>query len=323
MVRCKGECLFVKQMEEERMKKSIKLLVMWMMTIMCFVGMSNISLAAEAKIEGPSEIKEGEKLEVTVTVPDANQYRVEGTFSYDVNSFVLETIELKMDNWGVEIEGDKFVAYDESKTNLTSEGSPIITATFSLKSSVKPGDLVKVNVENFKCYDDNGAKIYDMLTHKIVMRSAASNNNALNDLEVKDCILEPEFNSEILEYSIGDVEYELDALEINANAQDYRAVVTIEDNSLKVGENAIKINVQAEDGSVRTYSVSVNRKEKEDEKLSEEKNEESNKNDDKVKQDNESNEEEEGLPVWMIILFVLIGITLGGIIVYFVVSKKK
>lgn len=313
-------------MEERRMKKLSKILVMLVMTIMCVVGMSNIALASGAKLEGVSEVREGDKLEITVVIPDAGQYRVEGMFSYDENNFVLEAIELKMENWMVEIEGDKFVATDETKANPTSENSAIITATFSIKSSVKPGDLVKLSVENLKSNDGITEKRYDTLTHKITMRSPISTNNALYELRVKDYNLIPEFNKDVMEYSIGEVDFTVRDLEISANPEDYQAVVTIENNtSLKVGDNLIKINVQAEDGSVRTYTISANRKVNEEPK--EEIKDESNESEDKVNQDKDSDKEAEdkdtGLPGWMIVVFVLVGVAIGGVICYFVIRKMK
>lgn len=308
------------------MKKLSKILVMLVMTIMCVVGMSNIALASGAKLEGVSEVREGDKLEITVVIPDAGQYRVEGMFSYDENNFVLEAIELKMENWMVEIEGDKFVATDETKANPTSENSAIITATFSIKSSVKPGDLVKLSVENLKSNDGITEKRYDTLTHKITMRSPISTNNALYELRVKDYNLIPEFNKDVMEYSIGEVDFTVRDLEISANPEDYQAVVTIENNtSLKVGDNLIKINVQAEDGSVRTYTISANRKVNEEPK--EEIKDESNESEDKVNQDKDSDKEAEdkdtGLPGWMIVVFVLVGVAIGGVICYFVIRKMK
>lgn len=313
-------------MEERRMKKLSKILVMLVMTIMCVVVMSNIALASGAKLEGVSEVREGDKLEVTVVIPDAGQYRVEGMFSYDENNFVLEAIELKMENWMVEIEGDKFVATDETKANPTSENSAIITATFSIKSSVKPGDLVKLSVENLKSNDGITEKRYDTLTHKITMRSPISTNNALYELIVTDYNLIPEFNKDVMEYSIGEVDFTVRDLEISANPEDYQAVVTIENNtSLKVGDNLIKINVQAEDGSVRTYTISANRKVNEEPK--EEIKDESNESEDKVNQDKDSDKEAEdkdtGLPGWMIVVFVLVGVAIGGVICYFVIRKMK
>ena len=89
-----------------------------------------------------------------------------------------------------------------------------------------------------------------------------SSNNYLSSLSIGTGTLSPEFYRETYEYTVEFGEdinlYELTSLELSAQAEDSRAKVsgagTIE---LVEGENTININVTAENGSVRTYTVKV------------------------------------------------------------------
>ena len=89
-----------------------------------------------------------------------------------------------------------------------------------------------------------------------------SSNNYLESLSVGTGTLSPEFYRETYEYNVEfgeDVNlYELANIELSAQTEDSRAKVegtgTID---LVDGENSIKINVTAENGSVRTYTVKV------------------------------------------------------------------
>lgn len=95
-----------------------------------------------------------------------------------------------------------------------------------------------------------------------VQETPKSSNNYLKSLSVGTGTLTPEFYRETYEYTVEfgeDVNlYELANIELSAQTEDSRAKVegtgTID---LVDGENSIKINVTAENGSVRTYTVKV------------------------------------------------------------------
>ena len=87
-----------------------------------------------------------------------------------------------------------------------------------------------------------------------------SSNNYLASLEVEGYKLFPEFDKQIQEYTL-DSETEEDNVTINANADDERANITGTGNiKLQTGENNLRIDVAAENGTVRTYFIKVTRK---------------------------------------------------------------
>lgn len=88
----------------------------------------------------------------------------------------------------------------------------------------------------------------------------SSSNNYLKSLEVEG--YEIDFNKKVKEYSIT-VKNDVTSLDIKALAEHSKARVEITGNGdFKVGENTVVITVTAEDGSTRTYKLSVTKEEK-------------------------------------------------------------
>ncbi len=84
-----------------------------------------------------------------------------------------------------------------------------------------------------------------------------SNNNTLSDLKVDGKTI-PGFSSSITSYTLDD--YNGDSIIISATATDYHSTVAgTGTNNLKYGKNTFEINVIAENGSKKTYTIIVNR----------------------------------------------------------------
>ena len=87
-----------------------------------------------------------------------------------------------------------------------------------------------------------------------------SSNNYLSSLEVEGYRLLPEFDKQIQEYTL-DSDTKEDNVTIKAIADDERANITGTGNiKLQTGENNLRIDVAAENGTVRTYFIKVTRK---------------------------------------------------------------
>lgn len=96
-------------------------------------------------------------------------------------------------------------------------------------------------------------------------KEANSTNKALKDLVIENYALTPEFNAETTKYSIT-VEKDIEKLNITATPEDEKATVNIIGNEdLKVGNNIVKVTVTAQDGTIRTYTISVTKTNKESE----------------------------------------------------------
>ena len=103
--------------------------------------------------------------------------------------------------------------------------------------------------------EDGSTQIYNVS----VIRAKSSDAN-LKQLDILEASLSPEFDKDTTEYSL-DVSPGITSLNINAVPNDSNATVKIIGNSgFKIGENTVKIEVTAEDGSKKTYTLKVNRK---------------------------------------------------------------
>ena len=105
-------------------------------------------------------------------------------------------------------------------------------------------------------------------TYTITVTRSKDNNNFLESLTTNEGVLVPEFDKEKDSYEI-EVENYVDTINLTGKPESSKATVT--GNGLKnltVGSNKFQIVVTAEDGSIRTYFITVIRKESESAKTS-------------------------------------------------------
>ena len=86
-----------------------------------------------------------------------------------------------------------------------------------------------------------------------------SSNNDLKSLTIEGYTINPEFSSDVTEYNLN-VGQDIETLSIDAVAEDENAKVEITGNgNLAIGQNTVEIKVTAEDETVKTYTINVNR----------------------------------------------------------------
>lgn len=91
-------------------------------------------------------------------------------------------------------------------------------------------------------------------------KTKKSDNNYLSSITLSDGNIT--FDKDVLTYDVI-VDYETTTIEIKANVEDDKATITGDGkHTLDVGSNVIKITIKAEDESERTYTLNINREEK-------------------------------------------------------------
>lgn len=198
-----------------------------------------------------------------------------GTFDKPFDKNVLE-YTLYVDYWvkSVTLNG---VLGDEYASTLAFKEYALTgdTTVITLPVVAENGDI--------KSYTINVVKVYPKST-----------NNYLSKLEIKG--YEIEFNKDTLEYSIK-VSSDVETLDITAVAEDAGARVNIYGNSdFKEGENTVTVVVTAEDGSERTYTITVDK---------EAKKEVVDKNEDNTEEENGNNQLEKTIIIILIILVII------------------
>ena len=164
-----------------------------------------------------------------------------GTFDKPFDKDVLE-YTLYVDYWVKSVTfngvlGDEYASTLAFKEYALTGDTTVIT----LPVVAENGDI--------KSYIINVVKVYPKST-----------NNYLSKLEIEG--YEIDFDKDTLEYSIK-VSSDVETLDITAVAEDSSARVNIYGNSnFKEGENKVTVVVTAEDGSERTYTITVDKEAK-------------------------------------------------------------
>lgn len=104
----------------------------------------------------------------------------------------------------------------------------------------------------------NGQTAYISSSYLTTEKPEESNNKNLESLTLGDGLeLTPVFSSDVTEYTLT-VGADATSIDINATAEDENAKVEVTGNdNLLMGENTIEIKVTAEDGTERTYTITV------------------------------------------------------------------
>ena len=141
-----------------------------------------------------------------------------------------------------------------------------------------------------------------------------SDNNYLQEIILSNGSLD--FNKDILDYNVT-VENEVDELEINAKTEDSKSLVVGNGiYKIEVGNNLIKLDVTAENGNIKEYTINVLRKESvNDDNLTEDI------ENDKIEKDDNSNKKVVHLSKHLEVLFgVVVLIVSFGI---YIIKKQK
>lgn len=144
-------------------------------------------------------------------------------------------------------------------TEVTSNISKSITIKVNPKQNTSSGSSSETKTET-----PNKSNVPTETTQNKKTETTKSSNNYLSGITLSTGTLSPEFYRETYEYSVEfgeDVNlYELSEIEVSAQVEDSRASVEgIGKITLNEGENTISLNVTAENGSVRTYTIKVNK----------------------------------------------------------------
>ena len=147
------------------------------------------------------------------------------------------------------------ITYNEAFTKTNNGSSVILTSKTPLKSGSK---VATINV-----------KAIDSATVGTAGYIRVS-NVSLNDVQLENASLSVKVSNESSSSSYKDTyeyEYEVsndvDKMDLVAQAEDSNAKIDISNQTLKIGENTIKITVTAKNKDKKVYTFSINRKEKE------------------------------------------------------------
>ena len=141
----------------------------------------------------------------------------------------------------------------------------VIKAVFKV-NNVATGTGINISFNNIVVSDGNNESSIGTAKYSVAVAAPLSGNNNLGSLSIAGHNIN--FNTSQTSYDIGTVEFSESSLNISAAPADATAKVSVGNTALNVGANTITINVTAQNGAVKTYTITANRKQDPDYKES-------------------------------------------------------
>ena len=242
------------------MKKLLKYSFILVFCMVCMLyGATNV-WAASASLAGPGTVRAGDTITLKLNINDSGKYGVEGTLSYDSSVVTLSKSEISMKGWKLESNGNSLIMYDDAMSNPISGNKTVVTFTFKVKAGVVAGTKVNIAVNNLVATDGSKESSLSSATYSTTIAQPLSGNANLSSLSVNGATLSPTFSAGTTSYSIGEVDFAVSKLDIKYTAEDSKSKVTVSGNSLSVGKNTVTVTVKAENGTSKSYKITVTRK---------------------------------------------------------------
>lgn len=167
--------------------------------------------------------------------------------------------------------------YDSSKLQLLSGNTHVVgyvdgpgqtNQSYTYTFRVKGTGSTTISVVNtaIASWNEVVTSPTDSTTINLISREEVESNyssdNNLESLDVSGLTLSPEFNKNTTSYTV-EAESDTTSVTVNAKASDNKAKITgTGEIEVHEGANTINVNVTAENGSTKTYTIIVNVKEK-------------------------------------------------------------
>ena len=260
--------------------------------IFVFMMLSNIHVVSAAtasySLNGKTTVTVGNKVTVTFSVSGENMYMVKGVINSS-NASVLsgsKSIYKKADlaeekpfssltssiTFTAQKPGTATISFSPHSDNcidvynspLSMQGSSLTIRVIE-KSSSSNGSSSNSSASNNGSSSNNSGSTANSSNNqnenqenKTEEKEAKKSSvNTLSSLSVSEGTLSPQFSSSTTNYSVK-LSAEQTKISVSAKAKDSKAKVSgTGSHSLKAGENTIKVKCTAEDGSVKTYTITA------------------------------------------------------------------
>ena len=203
-------------------------------------------------VSGKSNIDAGEQFTLTLNVTGDNVWGLSGNIGYDTSKFTLVSSEGL--NGFTSMVGTGF-SLDSANGKSGTFG--ILSLTFKATSSFRTGESSTISFSNLTGASDSSRLSATGSQKTITVNIPKSDNSTLSTLKVD--------GNNISGFSVSNLKYDLgntdsDSMEISAVAQDNKATVSgTGKKSLSYGKNTFNVVVKAENGSTKTYTITINR----------------------------------------------------------------
>lgn len=257
--------------------KKIKNLILTLLIVFSLTFTINVHAQQSytMSIDSPSTAAKGSNITLTFYAKNISSIKngfsgYSGTINYDSTRLEFVSITSSISGWNIYKSNPEnkitFLGYDdEPPANTKKSDVEIFKVVFKVKSI----DLAntKIEVTNIKGSTSSGESLNaSPVTKTITIKENSvtkSNNANLSGLSVNGYNITPTFNPNTTSYKLT-VPNNVKDLSVNATAQDSKANISISGvSSLSVGKNNVIVEVKAEDGTKKTYSIEVIRNKEE------------------------------------------------------------
>lgn len=222
-------------------------------TLIVLIGVPITTHAASGTISVSSSSSAVVGNTITVTVKLSSSSAL-GSWDMDLS---YNSSYLKLTSSSAENGGTYMVGY-------ASNGSTY-SKTYTFRFQVLKSGSTTVGVNSYLVYEfdesqmsiSSSTKTIRLMTQAELEATYSSDNN-LKALSIDDYELTPAFSADTLEYTIT-VPSEVTKIKINATKNDSTATVSGDgEHEVNEGSNVFEIKVQAQNGSAKTYKITVN-----------------------------------------------------------------
>lgn len=242
------------------MKKIFQYSLVLILSIVCVLyGTTNV-WAASASLTGPGTVRAGDTITLSFNINDSGKYGIEGTLSYDSSVVSLSSSDISINGWKLETNGNSLIMYDDAMSNPISGNKTVVKLVFKVKSNVAAGTKVNIAINNIVATDGSNESNLGSATYSTEIAAPLSGNANLSSMSVNGATLTPVFAPSTTSYDIGEVDYSVSKLDIKYTAEDSKSKVSVSGNNLSVGKNTVTVTVKAENGTSKSYKITVTRK---------------------------------------------------------------
>ena len=232
-----------------------------LVAILCvsLLAINAFAAGASATFTGPTTVRAGDTITLTFKLNGTGLLGAEGLLSYDENHVeLMETAQKIKSPWKVDFNGKKFLAYEDGNQDqpINSE-TAMFTAKFKVKN-LETGTNVTISVKDVKASAGSTEKLGEII-YTTTIAAPKSSDNTLKDLMVSNATISPAFDPNVTNYTAS-VPFSINSLQVTPVLNDAKATVKITGNNLVAGgKTKVTVTVTAENGSIKTYTITVTR----------------------------------------------------------------
>lgn len=189
-----------------------------------------------------------------------------GVFVDSDNSFTSVKMNIITTSNSINFAG---ITYNDVFTRTNSSNGVVLTSKTPLKSGSKVATINVKAIDSATVGTTGYIRVSNVSLNDVQLENASLSVKVSNESSsssylksVTSNIVKIDFNKDTYDYEY-EVSNDVDKMDLVAQAEDSNAKIDISNQTLKIGENTIKITVTAKNKDKKVYTFSINRKEKE------------------------------------------------------------